>query len=112
MEVLMFFLSFPASIFFFLWAPVIYGWEGIHAPGDYFLLWLGAFVVGYVQWFVLVPRIFAMPLITSLGLNEPVTLKPRSRRRKKKGKRHLTPNQPKPFDEDGKSPLERLISAD
>src|SRR5882672_7751185 len=50
MEGFMFFLSFPSSIVFFLLAPVFYGWDSVRYPGAYFLLWLGAFVVGYLQW--------------------------------------------------------------
>lgn len=110
MEGFMLLLSFPSCILFFLWAPIIYGAESIHYPVDYVFFWLGAFVVGYLQWFVLIPRLFAAPLITSLGLLHKASSKSGSKRRRK---RHvpLAQHEPKAFDEDGRTPIEKVFSA-
>jgi hypothetical protein len=112
MEPLMFFISFPSSVLYFVWSPEIFGWYTIHAPFDYFLFWLGAFVVGYVQWFVAIPRLFGTPLITSLNLAGGTRSKTRSnRRRRARRVRILETNKVKPFDAEGKTPIERVFSA-
>jgi hypothetical protein len=111
MEGFMLLLSFPSCILFFLWAPLIYGAETIHYPADYVFFWLGTFVVGYLQWFVLIPRVFADPLITSLGLAHKVLPKSDSKRHTKRHLRHLSVHEPKPFDEAGRTPLERAFIA-
>jgi hypothetical protein len=112
MEGFMFILSFPSCILFLVWYPVIYGWASIHSPVDYVLFWLGAFVVGYVQWFVLIPRLFATPVLTSLNLVRGARSKRSSRRRRRKQPvRTLAADELKPFDAEGKTPIERVFSA-
>ena len=111
MEGFMLLLSFPSSILFLLWFPVFYGAESIHYPVDYILFWLGAFVVGYLQWFVLIPRLFAAPVTTSLGFARKLRSKPASKRRRKRCVRPFATYEMKPFDQEGKTPIERVFSA-
>jgi len=114
MEGLMFLLSLPSSIFFLLWSPVIYGLDGIHSPAQYILFWLGAFVVGFVQWFVLVPKLFRSKMITTLGLTTPLRSKhKRSKRRPGRRRKQELPVliELRPFDNEGNSPLERVFTA-
>ena len=115
MEGFMFILSLPSSIFFVLWSPVIYGFEGIHSPAQYVLFWLGAFVVGLVQWFVLVPKLFRSKTITTLGLTTPFRSKPRRSKHRPGGRRKRESVQTrielKPFDSEGKTPIERVFTA-
>ena len=111
MQAVMFLLAFPSSVMFLIFSPFIYGTEGIHTPINYFAFWLGAFVVGYFQWFVLIPRLGA-PAITSLDLGG--GLRPKHRTRRRRRRRVIkTPanNEVKPFDADGKTPLERVFSS-
>lgn len=61
---LMLWLSFPAGLI-----PV-YLLEPINPATDYFLLWLLMFAAGYIQWFVLLPRLNKLRL-TTLDLNKP-----------------------------------------
>jgi hypothetical protein len=111
MQVFMFLLSFPSSVMFYICSLPIYGSGGVHTPMDYCSFWLGAFVVGYLQWFVLIPRL-AAPAITSLNLGAGTRPKHRSRRRRKRqAVERLAMNQVKPFDTDGKTPIERVFGA-
>jgi len=111
MQVFMFLLSFPSSVIFFICSLPIYGSGGIQTPMNYFSFWLGAFVVGYVQWFVLIPRL-AAPAITSLNLGAGAPPKHRSRRRRKRrAVERLAINEVKPFDAEGKTPIERVFNA-
>src|SRR5882724_402792 len=107
-------LSFPAGVAAFLVA-----WPFVDvAPGiDFFLLWLVAFLAGYIQWFHVVPNLRSGGLI-SLSLNQraqtqpvvadepirikqPVQPKPKIRRVREPRVLH--------FDEAGRTPLERAI---
>src|SRR6266446_1548375 len=111
MQVFMFLLSFPSGVIFFICSLPIYGSGGIRTPMNYFSFWLGAFVVGYVQWFVLIPRL-AAPAITSLNLGAGAPPKHRSRRRRKRrALERLAINEVKPFDAEGKTPIERVFKA-
>jgi hypothetical protein len=103
-------LSFPLGVFFFV-SAALFGWESVHNSAHYFEIWLGAFVVGYIQWFVLVPNIFGRSLITSLGLTRPEPLKRDASGRKKKRRAHLR-RKPERFDTQGKTPVERMINGD
>ena len=111
MQVFMFLLSFPSSIMFYICSLPAYGSGGIQTPLNYFSFWLGAFVVGYLQWFVLIPRL-ASPAITSLNLGDGTRPKCPSRcRRKKRALNGLAINEVKPFDAEGKTPIERVFGA-
>src|SRR5437764_1665784 len=111
MQVFMFLLSFPSSVAFFLCSSVIFGFGGIQTPMNYFSFWLGAFVVGYVQWFVLIPRL-AAPAITSLNLSAGTRPRHRSRRRRKRrAVERLVINEVKPFDAQGKTPSDSVYVA-
>ena len=103
--------SFPTGVFFFL-STALLGFDSVHHPGNYFEVWLGAFLVGYVQWFVIVPHIFGRSLITSLGLTRPEPLKRDAGRRKRKRRRHLRGGTRERFDTQGKTPVERMINGD
>jgi hypothetical protein len=109
MSGLMFFLSFPSCLLFVIWSPVIYGWETILSPTEYVLFWLGAFVVGYLQWFFLVPKLFESRSITSLGLIRQAPLRHGARRRKRH--RSHPAHKLKPYDANGGTPLERVFMA-
>jgi hypothetical protein len=71
MFLMMVVLSFPASILglgvasFFLW-PL----ASVDQLYDYGIFWLAMAGAGYLQWFVLLPRLFAKPIITTLSLGE------------------------------------------
>jgi hypothetical protein len=111
MQVFMFLLSFPSSVIFFICSLPIYGSGGIQTPMNYVSFWLGAFVVGYLQWFVLIPRL-AAPAITSLNLGVGTGPKHRSRRRRKRrAVEQFATNEVKAFDAEGKTPIERVFSA-
>src|SRR6266404_7734183 len=104
-------LSFPTGVLFFV-AMAILGWDSIHTPGTYFEVWLGAFVLGYLQWFLLVPYIFGRSVVTSLCLDPPEARKHDSPRRKKKRRRRLRQTERPMFDTNPRTPMERLIDED
>lgn len=104
-------LSFPSSVLFLLSFSEIYGRETIHYPVDYVLFWLGAVVLGYLQWFVAVPSILATPVITTLGLSRKARSKPVSKRGRRHRMRTRHVYDIKHFDEAGKTPIERVFSA-
>jgi hypothetical protein len=110
MEGFMFVLSFPSCYVLFLWPFV--GWENIHSMTDYALLWSGAFVAGYVQWFFLVPKLFEARGFTSLGLNSKAGLQRGASSRRKRRSRHHTSHEIKSFDPDGSTPVERVFRGD
>jgi hypothetical protein len=103
--------SFPAGVLFFL-SMAILGWDSIHTPATYFEVWLGAFVLGYLQWFLLVPHIFGRSLVTSLGLSPPEAREHDSSRRKQRRRRRLQQAELAPFDTKARTPVERLIDED
>lgn len=67
-------LSFPSGIVglgvasFFLW-PL----ASVDQLNDYGIFWLAMAGAGYLQWCVIVPRLFAKPIITTLNLGETKT---------------------------------------
>jgi hypothetical protein len=111
MQGVMLLLSFPSSVLFLLSFSEIYGRETIHYPVDYVRFWLGTAVVGYLQWFVAVPSILATPVITTLGLSPKARSKPASKLRRRHGTRTRPVYDIKHFDEAGKTPIERVLSA-
>ena len=115
-------LSFPAGIlgvavaFFFLW-PLV----NVDQLNDYVTFWLTMAGAGYLQWFVIIPELFAKPKITTLNLAAAtkalnleatktiakvtaaeIPCPPRTRRRTR---RILA------YDKRGRTPLERAMSA-
>ena len=109
---LMLLMSFPAALL-----PVLT--VDSYMPGDisplaqYCTLWFCMFVIGYLQWFVLVPRM-RRPGLTSLGLSNACTTSTRisQKRRRRRRRRAKLDNQPIPprFCTKGLSPLQRAIS--
>ena len=102
-------LSFPAGLFFVL---LVGPFIDIYPSIDYSLLCLGAFAVGYFQWFHALPKFFGKADITQLCLNQPnqagvggkgLPLK-RARPAKSKPTRITT------YDKAGRTPLERAIT--
>ncbi len=109
MSAFMFTLTFPSGILFVLSSEVMYGWGSIHSAAAYFLFWLGFFLVGLVQWLVLIPRIFESNKFTSLGLS---AAKPslRTARRRRKRRSRIKPSPAiEVFDVDGSTPVERIF---
>ena len=70
MFLLMFLLSFPTGLLFILVSTFFLGGESIHYPSDYITVWLIMTCGGYLQWFVLVPRLFAKREFTVLNLGQ------------------------------------------
>src|SRR6266571_3322800 len=103
------FLSLPAGLLFFIFVgPFI----DIHPSIDYPLLCLGAFAVGYFQWFHAIPKLFGKMDITRLCLNHPdqagvgeQELSPKRARPAKSKPTRITP-----FDKAGRTPLDRAIN--
>lgn len=113
-------LSFPAGILglgvaaFFLW-PL----ASVDQLNDYGILWLAMAGAGYLQWFVIIPRMFAKPKITTLNLGETKTAFeatkavakvttaeiPRPTRTRKRIRRIPA------YDKLGRTPLERAMSS-
>lgn len=111
-------LSFPAGILglgvalFFLW-PLV----SADQLNDYVTFWLIMAGAGYLQWFVIVPRLFAKPNITTLNLEktktDPEEAKadaqvttaeiPRPTRTQRRIRRIP------PYDKLGRTPLERAM---
>ena len=112
---ILFLLSFPGSILFFIVneALIDAGFIFDAAPAmHYTFLSLGALTVGYVQWFHLLPALFGKQKITVLSLNQPISAGT--------GEQEASPKQSRPeqivalniqpFDNAGRSPLERVIN--
>jgi hypothetical protein len=76
MLLLMFWLTFPTGIVSLLVSLTLIAGEKMHYPSDYITVWSVMFCAGCVQWFVLVPRIFAKPRFTVLELGVQVPRQP------------------------------------
>jgi hypothetical protein len=120
MFVMMVVLSFPAGIIglgitsFFLW-PLL----SVDQLYEYTIFWLAMAGAGYLQWFVILPRLFAKRKFTTLnlgetktGLEEPKTVAqvapaeiPRPPRTRRRIRRILA------YDKRGRTPLERAMSS-
>jgi hypothetical protein len=109
-------LSFPSGpLFIVLNGIVVDSFQTIDVSPALFYSFecLGMTAVGYVQWFHVVPRLFGKPEITALSLN----LLPATSACKQEAPRTRIP-QPRvrvipvtPFDEAGRTPLERVINS-
>ena len=106
-------LSFPAGILgmivaeFFLW-PL----TNVDQLNDYVTFWLTMAGAGYLQWFVIIPRLFAKPKITTLNLEATKTIAkvtaaeaPCPPRKRKRIRRIVA------YDKRGRTPLERAMSS-
>jgi len=112
---ILFLLSFPGSILFFIVN------EALSATGfvfdvtpamHYTFLSLGALIVGYLQWFHVVPALFGKQEVTVLSLNEPLTTNTGEQETPPKRSRSAPVKAPQiqPLDNAGRSPLERVIN--
>ncbi len=112
MFLLMFLFSFPTGLLFVLVSMFFLEAESIHYPSDYITVWLIMTCGGYLQWFVLVPRLFAKRELTvlNLGQKDPVVKSfmkdcaPSPIRQTGRMKPIST------FDRRGRTPLERVIT--
>jgi hypothetical protein len=114
----MFLLSFPGSLLYLVFLALTFETVNVHTPLLYILLWGGAFTVGYLQWFRVLPSLLNRPEMTTLGLAQTRAAivsgtggqrATRSRRKRKrvawlKGARVVH------FDDTGRTPLERVIN--
>jgi hypothetical protein len=108
---LMIWLSFPSGLLLFFFAGLI----DVYTPIDYSLVSLGVFIVGYAQWFHVVPRLLGRPEITTLSLartkqtaeHEQPPLQVSSKRQTSL---QVQANRIVPFDNKGRTPLERVIN--
>jgi hypothetical protein len=109
---LMILLSFPSGLGLFI---VTWPFIDINPPVDFFLIWLGVFLVGYFQWFHLVSNLKGGLITLSLAQVEPAA-----------NAKHSAIKDPVPhkvivnrkravrivhFDALGRTPLERAISS-
>lgn len=101
-------LSFPAGIPFVIAAAIILEIGGIDYPFDYITFWLTMTCGGYLQWFVILPRVFAKPQFVTLNLKQPskpaISDTPSAPVRKARKTKW-----PAAFDRYGRTPLERAL---
>ena len=117
MLVCMVFITLPCGLLYPLGLSLLFDSLSVDNPVTYFLLWLGAFIVGYLQWFVIVPGLFSLRGITTLKLTENRKFdakkkKGRARRRRKKilkARRESCASTQ--WDEHGRTPLERALDS-
>ena len=113
-------LSFPAGIIglgvasFFLW-PLL----SVDQLYDYSIFWLAMAAAGYLQWFVILPRLFAKPILTTLNLGETNTGRGETKTvaeaspaeiSRPSRKRRQTRRIPA-YDKRGRTPLERAMQS-
>lgn len=112
---ILFLLSFPGSILFLIVNEALIE-AGIFfdaAPAmHYTFLSLGALTVGYIQWFHLLPALFGKQEITVLSLNQPISAGTGEQEAPPKRSRpeQIKALQVQPFDNLGRTPLERVIN--
>jgi hypothetical protein len=108
----MFVFSFPGSLIFSMVAAIFFL---MFSPFDlpvatYLLLWFGFFVTGYVQWFWVVPELFQKRQLISLGLGRLDEIEASKCRRPKRVNPARIDHVPILHrDEEGRTPLERVI---
>lgn len=111
MIVFMFILSFPTG-FLFLLVSILFLPESFHAPSQYITVWLIMAIGGLLQWFILLPRLFAKRDLTILNFRQaesPLEVPPSSSQSSSAARRkRFRPISP--FDNRGRSPLKRVIT--
>lgn len=124
MFLFMFLLSFPAGIPFALAAVIMLGGASIHYPEDFFTFWLMMTIGGYLQWFVVVPRVLVKPELTLLNLREATPVLSNSSQKETQGqtqselqthtveksRQTRRPKRIAAFDKYGRTPLERALA--
>lgn len=104
-------LSFPMGFLFVLVVILFLGPGGVDYLNDYVVFWLVMAAAGYLQWFVLVPRLFAKQQLITLGIEQqrPITKETAAeappRRTAKPARIRLIPA----HDRRGRTPLERAL---
>jgi hypothetical protein len=117
----MFVVSFPAGILSILVALFFLGPDSPNSLPTYLTLWLTLTCGGYLQWFVLAPKLFAKKELTVLSLQQKETANEPELREiaaKEPAENHRAPvRRPKPFrpiaafDRQGRTPLERALGS-
>lgn len=72
LEPLLFFASFPASLFYVSVVQNSFCTEYYTLTQEPWL-WVGMFIAGYLQWFKIMPLFFARPKLTALHLSAEIT---------------------------------------
>jgi hypothetical protein len=106
-------LSFPAGFFSVVVTLCFLDLPSGDQLNVFVLLWWIMGIAGYVQWFVLVPRLFAKAEFTTLNLEQEVkpakeTMTPVAAPRPRKTKRVRSI---RAYDKRGRTPLERAMSS-
>ena len=120
MLVWMLVLSFPSGILSILVALIFLGFDSPDSLPTYLTLWLTMTGGGYLQWFVVTPKLFAKKELTLLSLQQKETANDPALRkiaaREPASEHHRAPVRiPKPFrpirafDRQGRTPLERAL---
>jgi hypothetical protein len=107
---LMFWLSFPTGVLFLLVSLFFIGVESVHYPSDYITMWLIMACGGCLQWYVLIPRIFARPEFTVLKLEQKDVIPKMATAKLRSATRHPKIKPIRAFDKRGRTPLERAMS--
>jgi hypothetical protein len=68
MSFLMFLISFPTGMFFFVASTIYLDGGTIHYPSEFITTWMIMTCGGLLQWFVIVPRMFEKRSLTTLNL--------------------------------------------
>jgi hypothetical protein len=111
----LFLLSFPGSILFLIINNLLiengYFFDAFPAL-HYTFLSMGALTVGYFQWFHFLPALFGKQEITVLSLNQEMKAGTSKQEAPTKQSQPVQINAPRvqPFDNAGRSPLERVIN--
>lgn len=73
---LMFLINFPSGIISLLFTLIFMHGESIHYPAEFMTAWFIMTCGGFLQWFVIVPRIFEKSGLTTLKLDESGPVQP------------------------------------
>jgi len=106
MLVIMFWLSFPASVVCLILAMFFVEYSSIHTASDYVTVWLVMAFGGLLQWFFLAPRIFRKTDLVLLNL--PSTIRA-PQAAKSVTRKAIATRKIRHFDTQGRTPLERVI---
>ncbi len=111
-------LTLPSGLFYLAVIGLLFNHSDFADPVVYFLLWLVAFIIGYVQWFVVVPGLCTLGgTMTTLGLAKGGTFEGKKKKRRARTRRRRKKILKAPpegvglaqWDERGRTPLERAM---
>ena len=112
-------LSFPSGLLYFMLAGLIFDSIHFYTPASYFLIWFGTFIVGYLQWFWLIPYLSRQKEITKLGITQgaPINITSTTSTNQRQvcirtleQSADIDASPILQFDENGCTPLERVIN--